>query len=176
MAGRQSEYQPDICQELAFAYSEKGLTDEALAWLDKTDNMDCDHNNIQVIKGHVLIAAKRIHEGLEQYRQAVLNSDDMSKTTLRIVVSLYDNKYPSIAYLLFKKFYLALNNNDDDGEGYAYMALCCFDLKKTDEFLEYLEKACQRNPKECKLVLGHLFPENVEPQNYYNYIKEKMKL
>ena len=63
----------------------------------------------------------------------------------------------------------------DNTEGYAYMALCCHDMHRDDEFLHYLKKACQLNPHECRMVLSHIFPEGVEPQDYYEYIIEKMK-
>ncbi len=62
--------------------------------------------------------------------------------------------------------------NCDDG--YAYMALTCYDLKRYDEFLDYLKTACERNPRECQIALAHLFPDDVEPKDYYNYIKERM--
>jgi hypothetical protein len=87
-------------------------------------------------------------------------------------VSLYDNKYVDGAYQMFKKYFVIAPA--DNTEGYAYMALCCYDLKKNKEFLQYLKTACEVNPKECKLVLRHLFPEDVAPEDYYQYIGKKM--
>ena len=58
--------------------------------------------------------------------------------------------------------------------GFAYMALCCYEMKLYTEFLEYLKKACQRNPKECKLVLSHIFPNEVEPKDYYAFLQGKI--
>jgi hypothetical protein len=49
------------------------------------------------------------------------------------------------------------------------MALCCNDLKKDDEFLYYLKKACECNPEEAKAVLGEFFPEDMAPKDYYDY-------
>ena len=59
-------------------------------------------------------------------------------------------------------------------DGYAYMALCCYEMKLYTEFLDYLKKACERNPKECKLVLSHIFPNEIEPKNYYAFLQGKM--
>ena len=55
------------------------------------------------------------------------------------------------------------------------MALCCYEMKKYDEFLDHLLKATRLNPQECSLVLRHLFPEEIAPKDYYDYIKEKLK-
>jgi hypothetical protein len=56
------------------------------------------------------------------------------------------------------------------------MALCCKDLKKDDEFMEYLKLACEKNPKEARRVLGSLFPKDIKSKDYYEYmINEKKK-
>lgn len=168
-----SPYLCDIYQELSFALCEEGRIEEALAYLDKTDELECDHVQMQVIKGHVLLSDGRYDDAEEQFRQAVIDSDNAPQTLMRIIVSLYDNKYVEGSYNLFLQFFRMVP--DDYNEGYAYMALCCYDLQKYDEFLKYLKTACKRNPQECRLALAHLFPADVPPENYYEYIKNKMK-
>lgn len=163
----------DIYQELAFALSEEGMADEALYYLNKTDVLDCDHVQMQVIKGHILLADNRFDEAEQYFRTAITESDNAPQTLLRVIVSLYDNKYLEAAYKMFRQYFKLVGSDHD--EGYAYMALCCYDLKRVDEFLKYLQLACERNPKECRLVLNHLFPDSVEPQDYYKYIKDKLK-
>ena len=54
------------------------------------------------------------------------------------------------------------------------MALCCHDLKRDNEFMSYLKKACQRNPQEARLVLAHLFPEDMKPEEYYMYMEKEL--
>lgn len=55
------------------------------------------------------------------------------------------------------------------------MALCCWDLKKTDEFIHYLTIAVKRNPQEAKVVLDGLFPKEMEVKDYLNYMINKLK-
>ncbi len=167
-----SQFLPDIFQELAFAFSEKGETDKALDYLNKTDGLDCDHVQIMIIKGHVLLSDGRLEEAEEMFRNAVINSDDATQTLLRVIASLYDNKYLEATYKMLQKFFQIASPNNI--EGYAYMALCCHDLKYHEEFLKYLKKACEVNPKECRMVLGHLFPKDMEPEKYYDYLKTKL--
>lgn len=169
-----SEYLPDIYQELAFAYSEKGETDRALDLLNKTEELECDHVQIDVIKGHVLLAAKRVKEAEAMFREAVTKSDNATHTLLRVIVSIYDNRYLETAYkMLVRYFKIAEEGND---EGYAYMALCCHDLKRYDEYRQYLKLACAINPSECRTVLGHLFPSDIEPEKYYEYVQKTTRL
>ena len=168
-----SPYLPDVLQELAFAYSDQGETDRAIDCLNQTDNQDCDHTHIAVVKGHILLNAGRIEESEEVFRQAIVQSENPQQTLLRVIVSLYDNRYLEAAYKLFLRFFSIAPKGWN--EGYAYMALCCYDMKKYDEFLNYLKQACRLNPKEARLVLHHLFPKDVKPEDYYTYIKNKLK-
>lgn len=173
VAPEDSPYLCDIYQELAFCLSDDGETDLALDYLNKTDAMDCDHVQMLIIKGHLLLAAGRLNESEDRFRQAMELSDNSPKTMMRIIVSLYDNHYLQGSYTMFQKFFKGVPH--DYNEGYSYMALICYDMKKYDEFLHYLKEACQRNPKECKLVLGHLFPKDMEPAKYYDYINSRIK-
>lgn len=172
VGGKSSPYLVDIYQELAFVHSEKGEVDKALDFLNATDHLDCDHIQLNVVKGHVLLAGGRLEEAERLFRKAINDSPSPQLTLLRVIVSLYDNRYLTAAYTLFKKFFTLVD--DDWNDGYAYMALCCWDMKKYDEFLSYLKEACNRNTQEVRMVLGHLFPEDVEPKDYYSYIKEKL--
>jgi len=168
-----SQYLPEIYQELAFAYSELKQPGTALYYIDKTENLDCDHIDMEVIRGHILVANKRLREAEIVFKNVILESGNAPKTMLRVMVSLYDNRYVSASYKLFKKFF---NFVDDDwNEGYSYMALCCWDIKHYDEFIDYLKKAVEKNPKEAKMVLGHLFPIGMKVTEYQQFIEESLK-
>ena len=172
VAPKDSPYLPEIYQELAFSYSEKKLPETAIYYLDKTKELDCDHIDMEVIRGHILLANKRTDEAEAVFKDAIAHSGNSLKTMLRIMVSLYDNRLVNAAYNLFKAFFAYVSSDWKDG--YAYMALCCWELRYLDEFLKYLEIAAEKNPKETRLVLGHLFPTDMKPADYLDYIKDKM--
>ena len=172
-APKASQYLPEIYQELAFAYSELKLPEIALQYIDKTEYLDCDHIDMEVIRGHILVANKRLKEAEDVFKNVIKESGNAPKTMLRVMVSLYDNRYVSASYKLFKKFF---NFVDDDwSDGYSYMALCCWDIKHFDEFVEYLKKAVEKNPREAKMVLGHLFPTGMKVTEYQKFIEESLK-
>jgi tetratricopeptide (TPR) repeat protein len=167
-----SVYLVDIFQELAFAYSELKKPDSGLYYIDKTMELDCDHTNMEIIKGHILLANGRMDEAKQIFRHALRHAENAPKAMLRVIVSLYDNHYVNLSYILLKTFFKKVD--DDWKEGYSYMALCCLDMNKQDEFLHYLKLAVERNPKEARTVMNGFFPEDMRPEDYYDYMLNKM--
>ena len=161
-----------IYEELAFCYSTLRMPDKALAMLDKTDELPCDHLDMQVIKGHILLENNKIHEAEQEFRKAITESEAAPRILLRILVSLLDNHFLQACYRMFKLFLPVLIANDNN-EGYPYMALCCHDLGKTDEFLHYLRLATKHTPHEASLVLGFLFPEDTPVSEYVAYMEQR---
>lgn len=173
MAPADSPYLVEIYQELGFVYSELKLPETALYYIDKTETLDCDHTDMKVIRGHILLGNGRVDEASAVFRQAVKDSGFSSQTLMRIIVSVYDNHYLESAYKMFLKYFCVIE--DDCTDGYSYMALCCYDLQRHAEYLSYLKEACLRNPQEARQALGHLFPEGVKPEEYYEYAKKQLK-
>jgi tetratricopeptide (TPR) repeat protein len=173
-ADEKSIYLSDIYQELAFAYSELKKPDSALYYIDKTKDLNCDQINMEIIRGHILLANGRLEEAEKTFRQALQQTDNAPRTMLRIIVSLYDNHYVRSSYTLLKNFFRHVD--EDWNEGYSYMAICCLDMNKQDEFLHYLKMAVERNPKEARTVLNSYFPEGMHPEEYYDYMSNKMSI
>ena len=169
-----SPYLAEIYQEIAFAYSEQGQPESALYYIDQTEAAGYNAADAEVLRGHILLSHDRLQEAESAFQQAVQLSTDREQTVVRIIVSIYDNHYVETAYKMFQNFFSNIAG-DDCRVGYAYMALCCYDLQKSDEFLSYLKEACERNPHEARTVLGHLFPADVKAADYYQYMIDKMK-
>lgn len=168
-----SPYYNEIIQELAFIYNDEGQTDKGLAVLEEIDLESYDHVQFELMKGHLLMGADRIVEAETHFKNALTICDDFNEVYLRILVSIYENRYLETAYKLFGRYFAMAGK--DNINGYAYMALCCYDMKRYDEFLTYLKRACEVNPRECRNALCHLFPEYIRPEDYYEYIKDKIK-
>ena len=169
-----SPFLPQIYQELAFCCNSLGRLDEALDYIEKTRDLECDHIEMLILKGHILLGNDHIKEAEATFKNAILRSNNDPTVILRIIVSMYDNNYVKVAFETFKKFF-AIVVNADFNQGYSYMALCCWDLNYTEEFLMYLRIATERNPREARMVLGHLFPEDMAAKDYYQYMYKKLK-
>lgn len=168
----ETPYLPQLYQELGFAYSALHMPEEALQCIDQADRLDCDHIEMMVLRGHILLENNRLPDAEEAFKEAIIKSDSQPSVLLRIMVSLYDNKYVKAAYTMFKKFFTIVD--DSFNEGYSYMALCCWDMAHEQEFLMYLRIATERNPREARMVLGHLFPEDMAAKDYYKYMYNQL--
>ena len=176
VADEESEVLPQIYLELAFCYSSMKQPSKALEMIDVAMEMPGDITDLLVIRGHILLENGMIEQAEETFKEAIRQSDNSPSILLRIIVSLYDNRYVNSSYEMFKKFFSVVNELDPDfNRGHAYMALCCYDLGKNDEFLEYLQKSVEMNPHEAKLVLGFLFPQGMEPSEYAKYMETRIK-
>lgn len=169
LAGNNSANLPYIYQEMAFAYNANEQNGEALRYIALAEQMDFDHTDLDILKGHVMLAEGKFMQAQSIYRKAIEASDYNPSVALRVTVSILDNGYLSVAYLLFKSLFATAPKDFKDG--YSYMALCCHDLHQMRDFMKYLKLATRKNPGEAERVLGFLFPEGMGVQDYYDYIK-----
>ncbi len=165
----QSTCQVELCQEMAFAQSRLGHIEEALRYVDKTDAFPCDHNEMLVLRGHIVLECHRENEADYYFRQALKQSDYSPNILLRVAISLYDNHYASQSYHLLRTMIEMVD--DTWNSGYSYLAVCAKELGYQEEYLRYLKEATARNPFEAKNVLQKLFPEGMSPSDYYSYAK-----
>lgn len=170
IAPEDSENLFEIYQELAFSLSRIGKIDKALEYTEKMLNRpNAPHDEALVMKAHLLMEAKQWVEAQACYSQAIIESGGSAHIFLRVAISIYDLGYYDHAYRLFRMLD-NFEDNENRTEGFAYEALCCYSLGKKEEFREAVRKACERNPREAAIVLCDLFPEEVEPKDYYQYL------
>ena len=165
-----------VYQEMAFCCSDLGDTSQAMALLDQAAAYPCNPDELQVIRGHLLLAGGQVEQAERAFQQAIVHSDTSPFILLRVIVSLYDNHYLEASYTMFRKFFSLVGHIDPTfHDGYSYMALVCNDLGKAEEFLDYLAKAVDANPHEAEIVLRHLFPEGMSAGDYVAYAREHVQ-
>ena len=158
----------DVYHQMAFAYGELGRFDDALDILELMMKLpNCQLTQVEVTKGHMQLAAGRLQEAEDTFRQAVNRSNKPMQTLLQVIVSLYDNGLLTTSYNMMGRFFLL--QEQDAHDGYGYMALFCHDLKREAEYLHYLQLACRHNTSEAYQALHHLFPHDIAPADYYDY-------
>lgn len=139
---------------------------ESLKYYERYKQL-CPRQDISVIDvtiGHIHLMQGQAVEAQQCYRQALSESKDKSLTLVHIGISAFDNGYVEYAYRIF----ISLLPEQEDGWdiGFAYLARCCYELKKEKEYRLFLQKAVERNPEECIEVLADLYPEGTRPQDY----------
>ena len=170
---QESPYQFQVYQELVFAYSALDMPDEAMACIDRTKSIDCDHHEMEVLRGHLLLDYDRFEEARDVFAKVLEDTRMSPRILLRIIASFLDHSMPHVAYDMFRIYFKIVG--DDCNEGYSYMALCCLQLAKDDEFLKYLNEAAERNPTEASMVLGCYFPVGMKVTEYYQYMSNVIK-
>jgi tetratricopeptide (TPR) repeat protein len=177
LAPEGSPFLAQVYQELAFCYGALHQVKQAMEMLDKTETLDCDHVDMQVIRGHILLQNKQVNKAEEAFKMAIMKSNNAPNVLLRIIVSLYDNRYVQASYQMLLRFFEMVHEYYPDfHSGYAYMALCCYDLGRADEFMKYLRLAVANDPHEAQGVLNCLFPEGTPVSDYVPYMEQRLNI
>lgn len=161
----------DTYKEWAFALSRLNRHQEALKVLDKTEPLNCDHNEILVLRGNILLESGDKEAAINFYTKALTSSGFSPDIILRVSISLYEYGFFKSSY---KLLHTLISQDKNITKCYVYLAACCFDMQKYDEFLEHLEQAVKYTPEDVRNILGYLFPQNIQPADYVKYIKEKL--
>lgn len=164
----------EIYQEEAFTYSHYGEPALALECLDKMESRnDCDPNECLVLRGHIYCENGQQEEAQKCYQKAVVDSMFSPGVMLRVAVSLYDNEFVQVAYNILSS--MDSNDLDSQPQSYSYLAICAHDLGDKEKFLEHLKNATSKSPIAARAVLSSLFPEDMEPEGYYEYAINNMQ-
>ena len=148
-----------------------GNYDEALKYYERYKKL-CHYADVSIIDvtiGHIYLMKGKALEAQEHYKKALAESKDKPLTLIHIGISAFDNGYVEYAYRIFSN--LLSDTSADWDIGYAYLARCCYELKKKKEFKKYLLIAIERNPEECLEVLSDLYPQGTDPKNYISSIR-----
>ena len=162
----------DIYKDMAFALCRLGRIKESMAVMDKTEKLCCNHNEMLIYRGNLLIGSGCLLESKKYFIQAIKSSGCSPYIFMRIAITVYECGEPMISYKMFK---ILFRHYKDWHNGYAFFAACCYELGKIDEFILNLNNAALHTPKELKFLLGKLFPKDMDPKDYYQYILDKLK-
>ena len=161
----------DIYQEKAFILGQLGRLDDALAVVDQLEGVEQTPQESQVLRGNLYLSRHRLEEARACFERAAKESGNAAPILLKTAISVYDNHYVGRAYTLLKA--LEEQEGGDFPPADAYLALCAHDLGKRAEYLDYLQRASKQNVNEVRQVLGHLFPDDLSPSDYFEHAKNE---
>lgn len=163
----------NILKDLAIISSGMGQFDKAKEYLKEAKQIspkrfDLEFTTIQlgimVRQGHIAEASLFLNEEAHKVPQA-----ECVNMLFQSALVFYENQYDSIAYKFFKAVYNLERNRH---RGIPHFAMCCYSLRKWDEYLEALEIAVSEVPDETKAILAEIFPQGMEPYDYLKYAQE----
>lgn len=153
-----------IYQELAFLESRLGHCHKAMNYLDDMEEQGSDPNMTNVMRGYIQLEHGNTKDAQSFFIKAIHNSHGNQEIMLHTAIAVYDNGYVKTAYRLFHMF---IDSTPLDWtDGFSYLARCCFDLGKKEEFDSVLRIAVNVNPSEARYILSDLYPEGTLPEEY----------
>ena len=149
-----------------------GKQKEALGYIGRMEElMGMETSELLVLKGHVLLENKQLRKALVCFAKAMQMAENDLSVFLHVAMSVYDNGYPDTAKGMFEKI-LEADGNEAGDIACAYLARCAEAKNDMETFLHYLKASVERSPQTTRQVLGDLFPESLNPEDYYHYFIE----
>ncbi|MBQ9362269.1 MAG: tetratricopeptide repeat protein, partial [Bacteroidaceae bacterium] len=164
------EYYATSCFEIADAYLALERVSEAERLIDIALTLYPKNAQYQLLKGTLLLTHGEIPEAMSMFVSYVEGMPDVIDATVQVVIRLLLYDLETIAIELinavekFGKIYPKLNHL------YPYKALAYVRILKYEKFLVYLKKSQEQCPELAKEVLSALFPEDMNPKDYYQYM------
>ncbi len=159
----------EIYKNLALGLFYLGKVKEGMAFLDKTDTLECDHNEVLAYRGELLMHANKWHQAKACFIKALENSDFAPSILMQTAITLFEHRNIHGAYKIFKILY---SRNKDWHEGYPYYTVCCHDIGDKKEFLRSLKLAIEYSPEETRSLLSTFFPTGMPVKGYYQYMAD----
>lgn len=159
----------DIYIELIYTLSSLHRYDECQKYITLFEQLEeTSKDEAYVLRGHVHLLRGDMQEAVKLFQQAIESSHGAPDIFLRIGISVYDCGYFDLSYKMFHTLFSIVD--DEWKDGWSYLALCCKELGKNEEYVEAVRRACELNPDEARLVLGDFFPPTLSPEQYVDYI------
>jgi len=157
----------------AWALFRQGHIDESMKMLDKTDKLDCDHIEMLIFRGSLLLGTDRYKEGKNCFLKAARKAGYTSEVFTKTAIAIYDCGFDEIAYKMFRFIY---SHDKNWTKGYAHYAACCYSQGKREEFVDALIIAVKDAPEFTKDVMRAAFPNDPHPLHYCEFIIDKLGL
>ena len=165
-----------IYKELAYAESMRKNLVKAIEYIDRVDSLFQNFKDkTQVIRGYIYLENQEVQKAENCFKKAMEITKNIDMIVLGIGIAYYDNGNIESAFKILTQI-----KKDASEEiiykTYPYIASFYHKKDNEEKFLKYLKLACEKAPEDTRDVLGELFPEDINPKDYYSYtIKDKSK-
>lgn len=167
-----STEQLQIYLQLSFTYSKTGRFQKAMHYLDRARELSPEEFDYYVLRGHILLENGFIAEANAAFQQAKDEGNDSERTYFLMAVSYFENRIYADALEIFHEL-IQFCEEKAKTNSYPYMAFCYYVAKDEVQYLKFLELSCKHNPEGTQMILGQLFPESLNPGEYYAYLIQK---
>jgi len=166
----QTDYYVQANFELAETYMACSETKKALESIGHSLEVFPQDVDFLLLQATIYLASEDIEKCIGSFCDAVTYAKDKIWVTCSI----------ALRFIFYKQFDISLQILDTadtygtDHPSYrmvsGYRALAYMHKSDVDNFMSYLEKACKECPDVLQNIFAGVFPDNVKPKDYYEYL------
>lgn len=163
------EYYFQANLELSEAYIALNNYDQALESINHSLEIHPDDPEALLNHGTIYLLQDDIHKCIKSFSDCLAYSNDKIVATANIATRFLLQRQSDIALRILDTADTYLSEQPNYRIINGYRALAYFLKKDIDNFLVYLQKACQTCPDVLLNLMGDNFPPTVKPEDYYDY-------
>lgn len=160
--------------QLAFVYHDLKLYDLSFESIDTAERMSGHFPMINILKGFLLLIRGEKAEADMYFRKSLLDGETQPMTARNVIATYYkENEYE----LCYQAIHLVKDIFDMDKLPglYSIMAACCWQTKRHEEMMTYLQQATRNEPQEAETYLQAFFPDGTPVCEYFTLMSNNIK-
>lgn len=166
-----------IYDDMAFAYSGLKEIEKAMCYLEKSESVSKNNDDIEtndilrlVMRAHIWLQNSQVENARRMFDKAISLSGEDPELIFRIIISTFELDFYEMSIDYFRRLEKIMPKDWD--KGYSYMAVSLIRTSQFKEGVKYLKKACKLNCDEAESVLGDMFPSSISKEHYYEFVKD----
>ena len=174
------EHEPDresyaaCCFEMSEAYLALERISESERFVDKSMDLCPEENYYRLQKGTLRLAYGDVQTAMIYFASYIENESDIVDGLVQVVGRLLLFGLVTVVVELIGGMEKFGRRNPRVKELYPYKALAYLRMGSYKDFLIYLKKSQRLCPEHARNVLSFLFPEGMEPKDYYQYMTNNL--
>jgi len=173
LAPDDEENRQQLITQQIYALWALGKKDEARKKIERMPDVGFADDDVHLMRGHLLLDEKNGLRAIGEFSQAMAGTSDPQKVVIGIFTCYLETENYSAAYQIYERFKKHFPEGWDHVK--PYVALCCLHLNGHEqEFIEMLKDSAEKYPDLTRIVFNFYFPEELDPSDYYEYVKKKL--
>lgn len=169
---RDKEYYTTGLFEMADAYLACEEYESAGRLIDKACAIKPDNPDFILLKATVMLSRTQFKDAISLFIKYIEANEDIVFATVNVCLRLmlFDQDAVAAEMITTVEDFAEEHPELNVSSLYPYKAMACLKCGQTDDFMDYLKRSQQQCPDILRKVMGHLFPDNMPPRDYYDYV------
>jgi len=167
-------YYADGCYEMAEAYLALDKIEDAERLINKAVEARPEVADFKLQRATIMLAGGKLLTSISEFISYISANDDVAAATLQVAARFILFHHETIAIQLMDAVEKLNLRGSDMDYFYPYRALAYVQLENYEGFLRNLKLGSERSPDATRDVLSDMFPEGMNPRDYYQYMVDHL--